>query len=145
MDNTKGLPQEVLDWLYDVPEDIIIDKRRIKMEKKRNVMCAMCQFEVAKICSKNKIGVSIKKKRSCAFYQEDESKVSVMVARRLTAPKPEVSFRPDWYWDRAERRRLMKEAQRQEEEKKANSVFTGDPAHPLTGDLSRFVKSTVGE
>jgi len=118
------------------------------MEKKRNVMCSMCQFETNKMCDKKHIGVTLNKKRSCAEYEEDENKISAIVAKRLTSTKPEATFRPDWYWDKKLRKQLQKEAKKQEildRIEKQQSIFTGDPAHPITGDLSKFVKSTVGE
>lgn len=115
------------------------------MEKKRNVMCSMCTFEDESKCTKKKnIKVHINKKRSCNDYVEDDIKVADMVTKRLTSPKPEVTLRPDWYYDRKKFRRQMREELSKQEESQP-SVFTGDAAHPLTGDLSRFIKSTVGE
>ena len=121
-----------------------IEVWRINMSEKRNVMCCMCKFEVESKCTKKKsIGVHINKKRICDNYKEDDVKVAEIITKRLTSPRPEVIFRPDWYYDRKKIRRQLREEQRKLEE--SPSVFTNDPAHPLTGDLSRFFKSTVGE
>lgn len=115
------------------------------MSEKRNVMCSMCEFEIEKKCTKKKnIGVHINKKRSCGDYSEDTGKVDAMVSKRLSSQKPVVTFRPDWYWDKKGFIKKLKEEEKRIEES-IPSIFTGDPAHPLTGDLSRFVKSTVGE
>ncbi|MFA7247830.1 MAG: hypothetical protein WC169_11740 [Dehalococcoidia bacterium] len=116
------------------------------MEKKRNVMCSMCISEYNGVClQKKNVKVHPNKKRSCDQYLEDKDKVEEMVSRRLSTPKPEVTFRPDWYWDKNLKRKLKRALKEQEslEKNKTQSVFTGDSTHPLTGDLSRFIQSTV--
>jgi hypothetical protein len=111
------------------------------MEK---VLCTFCKFEVDGRCIKKKSKVNLKKKRLCKFYQDDDNKIQTMAERKLNAKKPIVYFRPDWYWDR---KNFIKKMKKEEEERAVQqpSIFTGDPEHPITGDLSRFFKSTVGE
>ena len=108
------------------------------------VQCRFCKFESSRICSKKGRGVNIKKKRECKFYQDDANKLQAFAERKLNSSKPEVTFRPDWYWDRKgfiKKQRELEEQRRKEQP----SIFTGDASHPLTGDLSRFFSSTVGE
>jgi len=111
------------------------------MEK---VLCLFCKFEIDGRCSKKKSKVNLKKKRICKFYQDDDDKLRVMAKQRSNANKPNITLRPDWYWDR---KNFIKKMKKEEEERAVQqpSIFTGDPEHPLTGDLSRFFKSTVGE
>lgn len=114
------------------------------MEKKRNVMCCMCLFEVGGVCSKKKVKVGINKKRSCQFYTDDKIKIDTIVEKRLSSSKPTVVFRPDWYWDRKKYIKKLKEDQRKLEELKPPE-FKRNFANPLTGDLSRFYSSTVSD
>jgi len=106
------------------------------------VLCAFCKFEINKRCIKKNSKVNLKKKRMCELYEDDDDKLSEMAQRRLNTKKPTVSFRPDWYWDR---KNFIKKLKAEEAERavKQPSIFTGDDKHPLTGDLSRFFKSTV--
>jgi len=108
------------------------------MEK---VVCALCRFENNRKCIKKNAKVKINKSRICQFYEEDENKLNVMKAKQDVA-RPMATRRPDYYWDAArmkEERRKAKEA-----EMRRQSAVSGDPKHPLTGDLSRF-KSTATE
>jgi len=111
------------------------------MEK---VLCAFCKFEIDGRCVKKKSKVNLKKKRLCKFYQDDDDKIQAIAERKLNAKKPTVYFRPDWYWDR---KNFIKKMKKEEEDRavRSPSIFTGDLEHPITGDLSRFFKSTVGE
>jgi hypothetical protein len=73
------------------------------------------------------------------MYEEDESKLNDMKSRKSSLPS---RMRPDWFWNRKE---YIKEQKKQAvEDQLKRGAVTGDPAHPLTGDLSRF-KSTVTE
>jgi hypothetical protein len=108
------------------------------------VMCLFCKFEIDKRCNKKNSKVNLKKKRICKLYEDDDDKLREMAQRKLNSKKPQVTFRPDWYWDR---KNFIKKLKKEEAERAAQqpSVFTGNPEHPLTGDLSRFFKSTVEE
>lgn len=108
------------------------------------VLCSFCKFEVNRRCIKKNSKVNLKKKRVCNFYEDDDDKLQELAQRRLNSKKPTVTLRPDWYWDRKKFVKKIKkeEAKRVEQQP---SIFTGDSNHPLTGDLSRFFKSTVGE
>jgi hypothetical protein len=107
------------------------------------VQCRFCKFESSRICSKKGRGVNIKKKRECKFYQDDANKLQSAAERRLNSSKPEVTFRPDWYWNRKEVLKKLKEEEKGMVADSRPSIFTGDPSHPVTGDLSRFFSSTV--
>lgn len=111
------------------------------MEK---VLCAFCKFEVNKRCIKKNSKISLKKKRVCKLYEDDDDKLREMAQRKLNTNKPIVNLRPDWYWDR---KNFIKKLKAEEAERVAKqpSIFTGDSKHPLTGDLSKFCKSTVSE
>ena len=108
------------------------------------VLCSFCRFENNRRCIKKNSKVSINKKRLCDAYEDDDDKLRRLAERKLKASKPTVYMRPDWYWDRKNFIKKMKQEQAAKEESQP-SVFTGDPEHPLTGDLSRFFKSTVGD
>jgi len=108
------------------------------MEK---VLCMFCKFEVNGRCVKKNNKVKLKKKRLCKFYEDDDDKIQYITERKLNSSKPVVYLRPDWYWDRKKFKKMKKDAV---ETQKPSSIFTGDPNHPLTGDLSRFFNSTVG-
>jgi len=108
------------------------------------VMCMFCKSEIEGRCVKKSNKVHIKKKRLCNLYEDDDAKIQSIAERKLKFSKPKSYFRPDWYWDR---KNFIKKMKKAEAEKAAlnPSIFTGNKEHPLTGDLSRFFKSTVGE
>jgi len=108
------------------------------------VLCALCKFEKNKRCIKKNSGVSLAKKRVCDMYEDDDAKLTNMAERKMKSSKPPVYFRPDWYWDRKNFIKKMKEDEIRQNTQRS-SIFTGDPKHPLTGDLSRFFKSTVSD
>jgi len=72
------------------------------------------------------------------MYEEDIGKLEVVEERKTDIPS---TMRPSWFWDRKEyikeKRRLVAE------EQSRKTPNTNDHNHPLTGDLSRFVKSTA--
>ena len=105
------------------------------MEK---VVCALCRFENNRKCIKKNAKVKINKSRICEFYKEDEDKLNAMKEKQAR-DKPRTLKRPKHYWDEAQIKKEKKE------EAKRQSVMTNDPKHPLTGDLSRFIKSTAAE
>ncbi len=109
------------------------------MEK---VVCALCRLESNRRCIKKNAKVKINKPRICQFYKEDEDKLNAMKARQDVG-RPTATRRPDYYWDAArmkEERRKAKEA-----EMRRQGVASGDPKHPLTGDLSRFKSTATGD
>jgi len=108
------------------------------MEK---VVCALCRLENNRKCIKKNAKVKINKPRICQFYEEDEDKLNAMKAKRGVA-RPMATKRPDYYWDAARMKEEKKKAK--DAEMKRQSMLSGDPKHPLTGDLSRF-KSTATE
>jgi len=108
-------------------------------------MCKFCVSQEGNICVKRKRRILLKKNDKCEFYQEDTTKLEELALRKLNSSKPKVTFRPEWYWNRKEVIKQLKEDERRRIENLQPSIFTGDPSHPLTGDLSRFFSSTVGE
>ena len=105
------------------------------MEK---VVCALCRFENNRRCVKKNCKVKINKKRICSMYEEDDNKLREMKESKTSIPS---TTRPSWFWDRKE---YVKEKRRiAAEELAKRTPNTSDPKHPLTGDLSRFVKSTA--
>jgi len=105
------------------------------MEK---VVCALCRFENNRRCVRKNCKVKINKKRICSMYEEDIGKLEVMEERKTDIPS---TMRPSWFWDRKE---YVKEKKRlAAEEQSRKTPNTNDSKHPLTGDLSRFVKSTA--
>lgn len=110
----------------------------------KKVTCNVCLYQTDSFCDLKKCKVKLKKKRVCDKFERDNNKIT------FKQPIP-TTRRPDWYWDREERRRLLKEAlndaQRQTVEqarRETEMVNPRDTKHPLTGDLSRF-KTTAGK
>lgn len=116
------------------------------------VRCKFCKFEQQRKCvKKNHSKVGINKKRLCTTYQGDEEKIVVWAEKKQLSIKPEVTIRPDWLWSREKRReirdRIDKESLAQYQatigEAPKQVPTTGVPSHPVTGDLSKFLESTV--
>jgi len=104
------------------------------------IVCALCKFENNGRCVEKNATVKLNKRRACSFYQEDENKLNFVKKRQNELS---LSQRPDWFWDRKE---YVKERKRIAAEENAKGIaITNDQKHPLTGDLSRFIKSTVSE
>lgn len=130
------------------------------------VRCALCRFENERRCIKKNNKVKVNKPRHCVFYVESKDKLELMLERKKWTSKPEVTMRPDHVWDGATVREWdgtkyvkVKDAAKLSalkasmgitdtgpapNEVRQESHFSGDSKHPLTGDLSRFFKSTVG-
>jgi len=66
------------------------------------VKCKVCKNESARLCSVNKCGIHPNKKRMCASFVFEPSKVVI----HTTAPATQL--RPDWYWDKKLRRMARK-------------------------------------
>jgi len=92
------------------------------------VTCAFCKSENNKRCIKKNAVVKLNKRRDCSFYEEDEDKLTF------------VERKQGWF---QLREGYIKEKKRKAAEEAAKRM--ADPKHPLTGDLSRFVKSTVSK
>jgi len=102
------------------------------------VICGVCMKQVDGFCQAKKCKVALKKRRLCNKFVYDVNKVSIKI------PLPSIK-RSEFFWDRKERRRILKEmlaeAKKQMEKKNVTDVLptiNKDMAHPLTGDLSRF-------
>lgn len=106
--------------------------------KEGKVTCATCKFEQNNRCLKKKATVKTNKKRRCDLYKQDNERLIKLAENEINNPKPETMIRPDWYWDK----KRAKEMRRQVKTRQ-NTVISNDPKHPLTGDLSRFIKSTA--
>jgi len=116
------------------------------------VRCKFCKFEKQRMCRKKKqANVQVNKKRVCATYQGDEEKIVAWADKQQTNSKPEATLRPDWMWSRSQRREVRDKI---DTESLAQYQATIDgapeqmptpkaPSHPVTGDLSRFLESTV--
>ena len=106
------------------------------------VLCKFCKFEKERKCSmKKKATVDLNKRRACKVYAVDVDKVVDYTEGKLKYPKPKAALRPDWYWDKS-LRKVRGDVQLNEKifDQYGTTVDkVPDPAHPLTGDLSRFV------
>ena len=92
------------------------------------VTCATCANEENKKCTaKKNIGIALNKRRNCDKYVLETSKVK----EKQIIKSVKLGY--------AEREALRQEYKRQLKLAKQGAA---DPAHPLTGDLSRFT-STV--
>ena len=100
------------------------------------VRCAACVNEKDKICMLKKIGVKINKPRVCESFSLVEGKAKT----RMTLPS--VKF---GYAEQQEAKRMRKERKEEQAKPTVSSTrnTTTTSAHPLTGDLSRFVSSAV--
>jgi len=105
------------------------------MEK---VVCALCRFENNRRCMKKNCKVKINKKRICSMYEEDKNKLEAMKEKQTTISS---TMRPSWFWDKKEYVKEKKKIAAEEQARRTPN--TNDPKHPLTGDLSRFIKSTA--
>jgi len=116
------------------------------------VICGVCLNQTSGFCSVKKTKIKLKKRRLCDKFRQDMSKIKVKTAIPIER-------RPDYYWDREEKRKVLKEelrkAQEQQmaREQQAKKVLddggvtmikpTDNKKHPLTGDLSRFTTTAV--
>lgn len=101
----------------------------------KKVTCNACLHQTNGFCDIKKHKVKPKKRRVCDKFKRDHNKIA------FKQPIP-TTRRPDWYWNREERRRLLKEmlqdAQKQMIEQARRETEMANMKHPLTGDLSRF-------
>ena len=107
------------------------------------VICQSCLNQTNGFCSFKKSKVKLKKKRVCDKFKLDSSKVK-------TKTEIPTTKRPDWFWDREQRRKLYKEELRKLQERiERDEIQTVNPVrdakHPLTGDLSRFTTTATKE
>lgn len=97
------------------------------------VTCATCANENEKKCAvKKNISISLNKRRNCPKYVLETSKVKekqIIKSVKLGYEEREAM--------RAEYKRQLKIAKQQA----AQGQPTADPAHPMTGDLSRFTSN----
>ena len=102
------------------------------------VICRLCKFEEGRKCEKKKkVTVKLNKRRACQLFEMDGYKAEAIMERVLRTPKPQSFMRPDWFWDRAARRNYFQ--QLDQVESTVDATVPSDSAHPLTGDLSRFM------
>lgn len=109
------------------------------------VVCKFCKAEKERKClKKKKATVDLNKRRACKLYEVDADRVIKFAEDKMSRPRPKVTLRPDWYWDKSLRPKVAEDA------KLNDKIFdqfgttvgqTKDSAHPLTGDLSRFVST----
>ncbi len=115
---------------------------------KMKVRCAECKNQVNSWCTPKKTKISLNKKRTCGEYMFDETKV------RAKHDIP-TTYRSEWVHKKKELKKLIKqqaEEQKKQEEMAKQAVEkppnylkapgTGNPKHPLTGDLSRFTSTS---
>ena len=95
------------------------------------ITCATCVNEDNKFCTVKKIGVAINKRRNCDKYDLNPMKVK---------EKQIIKTIKMGYKEREALRKQYKEELRLAKEQ-LRSGRTADPAHPLTGDLSRFTST----
>lgn len=117
--------------------------------------CKFCQFEKERKClKKKKSTVDLNKRRACKLYEVDAERVISFAEDKMKRPRPTVIMRPDWFWDKSLRKAATKDIRLNEEifdkfGTTAEQTVAPDPAHPLTGDLSRFIQpeeeKNVGE
>ena len=104
--------------------------------------CKFCKFEEQSKCSVKK-GATVKrnKKRSCLDYQIDEDKVLNFLDSKQNI---KTTMRPDWLWSRKDRKAARAKAVKQEMDQ-YQTTASPSKEHPLTGDLSRFIKPVPQE
>lgn len=112
------------------------------------VKCSVCANEEASFCKIKKVKISLNKKRLCKAYVYDESKLKkkqgINIIRILFSEQEETKKKM-----KEERKKLRALVKQQKIDKSANEEFIKvsneklNAKHPLTGDLSRFVSSSV--
>ena len=90
----------------------------------KKVRCFSCDNELAGKCNIKKVKVKINKPRLCEDYKLNELKQAKVNTVTISAP-PRVNPKKDG---------LLKRV-----------ATTGNPKHPLTGDLSRFTTTAKKE
>ena len=84
------------------------------------VRCRYCRYEDARRCTKKKTIIKLNKRRNCVFYESDKQKI---VESKVVAEKATVIKSTDL-----------------DKVNTAQFSTTANLQHPLTGDLSRFVR-----
>lgn len=111
--------------------------------------CKFCKLENEGYCTKKNTTVKLNKRRKCDYYKLDIGKADAFVERKMFTSKPEVVLRPDDWWDRKERKVSVQTVKEEDlsiystTAGVATSMSRSNTEHPLTGDLSRFMQSTV--
>jgi hypothetical protein len=108
------------------------------------VRCAVCKNQTNGFCVVKKVKIALNKRRKCDKFKIDPTRV-----RLKETPKAIRGIPKELYKDlKSEYRKSLKEeAVRKELEKKqqankyADAIRTGNEKFPLTGDLSRFTSS----
>lgn len=106
------------------------------------VQCKFCKSEKESKCVKKKNEhVKVNKKRFCELYDVDTARVIAFAEVKMSNKKPVLMDTPAFWWDRNLRRSMAKEVVLNEEAIKPfeTTISQKDTAHPLTGDLSRFI------
>ena len=102
---------------------------------REKITCATCVNEDKKKCLIKKSSVALNKRRRCDYYELQPTKIKekqILKTVRMS------------YQDKESLRREYKEQLKQFKEAAKQHNYSGDPKHPLTGDLSRFT-STAGK
>jgi len=116
--------------------------------------CKFCEFEEDGRCVKKGVSIKLNKRRLCKYYKVDATKFNAYIERKTNTSKPKVMLRPDDWWDKKERklaRQMVKEEDLSNykttvDESKIDMVKSqNNSKHPLTGDLSRFTNSMIGD
>ena len=99
------------------------------------ITCATCSNEENRQCSVKKVTIALNKRRRCEHYHLEPTKVKAKQVLKTVrmGHKEKEALRREY----KEQLKLFREAQKSQRMGK-------DPAHPITGDLSRFV-STAGK
>ena len=104
------------------------------------ITCSTCLNQTEGVCEIKKVTVKLKKRRKCDNYRQDTNKIKFKEEIPVTK-------RPDWFWNREEKRKHMKDMLERLSSGKFKRSQDGmemiNVKHPLTGDLSRF-KTTAG-
>ncbi len=90
------------------------------------------------------------KKRMCSIYKADAEKIKNWLSKREELPSEVL---PRWAWSRKDRRAERDRRAHEEMMKQIGTTADGEipmdvpknSKHPSTGDLSRFIGSTIEE
>ena len=110
------------------------------------VRCKFCKFEEQSKCAKKRgAHTKVNKKRVCAVYEIDEDKTVEWLSRREDLP---TTVMPRWAWSKKEKKAEREKWMQQYQTTVGQDISISgpaDPKHPSTGDLSRFIGSTIEE
>jgi hypothetical protein len=103
------------------------------------IICSECGNQIDGVCRFSKSSVKLNKRRNCDKFKLDESKVKVL-------PKVPTTRRPAWWHNRKEMKQLykkrLKEVEVMNNIEVPNDKYITD-AHPITGNLEQFMRSTA--